>query len=653
MKTTPNPKHIILTLVVTAFTIIANANVSLANIFTDNMVLQRDTDLKIWGYGTVGENLTIKFNNQTVKSTVGANGKWQAILKKMSAGGPFDLEVIASNKLTLLNILIGDVWICSGQSNMHWNVKNSKNAKQEIANANYPNIRLLEVPQKMSTVPLDEIEPSKWHVTTPESVEYFSAIGYFFGRDIHKELNVPIGLIMTSWGGTCVETWTSEAYITKLPNYENIGTRIKAFNQEAIEQEMRNTLSKKIGPFPAKELGYTQNWMLPDTNRDDWRTMQLPNLWEDLGYDLFDGVVWFSYDINLTKEEVQAPATLHLGKVDNSDVTWVNGIKVGGENWAENNDRVYNVPQTALKIGKNNITIRVDDRWGKGGFNTEKEDFLLKTGSKKHPISGLWKFKVDAVYDKFKASPNEAPSLLYNAMIHPLTPFAIKGAIWYQGEANASRAKEYALSFPNMINNWRNSWAQGDFPFLWVQLANFKNPNKKPTNDNWAELRESQTKTLKLNNSGMALAIDKGEANNIHPANKQDVARRLAIAALKVAYNKKIVHSGPKFKKMKIKGNKAILSFDFVGSGLVAKGKDGLLNEFEIAGEDKKFYWAKAIIKGENVLVYADEVKKPIAVRFAWSINPAKFNFYNKEELPAIPFRTDDWKGITDGKTFE
>jgi sialate O-acetylesterase len=628
------------------------ADVSIANIFSDHMVLQRNMKVNVWGFGDVGENVVLTFNDQTLKTKVDEEGRWQVVLKKMKAGGPFEMHIQAKNKITLKNILIGDVWICSGQSNMAWKVKNSKNAESEIANAKFENIRLFSVSKQMSSTPVDDIEDATWQMTSPQSIEDFSAVAYFFGRKLHQELDVPIGLINSSWGGTCVETWTSKTYITRLPNYEDMAKRIDDFNVTERENENKNKLIKIIGEFPTQQLGMTQKWMNPDFDKSEWNTIELPDFWENQSMEDLDGILWFSFDFDLNEEDLDKDANLFLGRIDDNDVTWLNGTKVG-ETAGKNNYRQYSIDKDILKSGINNISIKVQDFWGKGGFNAGKNDFYLKLGNKTIPLNGKWRYKVDYVRDNFLPSPNEVPSLLYNTMIYPLMPLGIKGVIWYQGESNARRAKEYAFSFPNMINNWREDWGQGDFPFIFVQLANFRQPKEKPGNDNWAELRESQTKTLKLKNTGMAVAIDLGEANDIHPKNKQDVGHRLALAAFKVAYGEKIIHSGPQYKSMKIKDYKAIIEFDHIGSGLKTTDGDDKVHEFEIAGVDKKFYNAYAKIENNKVIVWSDDVQEPVAVRFGWSINPAEFNLYNKEGLPAIPFRTDEWRGLTDGKSFD
>ncbi len=634
-------------------TLICTADVSIADIFSDNMVLQRNLNVKVWGNADPGEKLSVSFNGQELKTKADKKGLWSVVLEPMKAGGPFEMTIRGKNEIVLKNILIGDVWICSGQSNMQMKVSETNNAEKEIKNANYPNIRLFDVPRTVSNVPIDTMSNTSWKICTPKTIKNFSAVGYYFGRDLQKEIDVPVGLIHTSWGATCVETWTTKASITKLPKYEDFGTRIDNYDVTTAAQKFEDDLKKALGGFPEKEMGMEEKWMMPDTYRSDWLTMKLPTLWENAGYRRLNGRVWFSYDFNLTADQIGKDAQVHLGKIHDSDITWVNGEKVGGLNWANDIERNYPVPAQILKPGKNNITVRVEDKYYKGGFASKAEKMLLQLEQKQIPLSGEWKFKVDTVIPDFKPFPNDVPSLLYNTMINPLIPYGIKGVIWYQGESNTPRSKEYEIAFPNMINNWRTDWQQGDFPFLFVQLANFQAAADTPKDDAWAELRETQTKTLSLVNTGMAVAIDIGEAHNIHPLNKQDVGKRLMLSALKVAYGKDIVHSGPIYKSMQIEGNKAIVSFDHIGSGILVKNKHGYINEFEIACADKKFYWAKAKLDGDKIIVWCDEVEKPVAVRFGWSCNPAEFNLYNKEGLPASPFRTDDWEGITDGKSFD
>lgn len=634
--------------------LVANAEVRIADVFSTNMVLQRNSDIKVWGKADPREKVWVYFNGQKQITRTDKNGKWSVMLKPMKAvSEPLEMKIIGKNEIVLKNILIGDVWVCSGQSNMQMKVSETSNAQKEISNANFSEIRLFTVPTTVSTTPLETVSNASWEICSPETVKYFSAVGYYFGRDVYKEINVPIGLIHSSWGGTCVETWTSKASITKLPNYENMGERIDNYDPEKLKAQKKESLAKAIGSFPEKERGMNEKWMIADTDRSDWKTMDLPTLWGDAGYKHLNGVVWYSLDVHLDSTDLKNDAFLHLGKIDDSDITWVNGKKVGEMKWGYDVERLYTVPKNLLKIGKNNISIRVESPGYEGGFGSKSDRMFLQLKNQNIALSGSWKYKIDKVLVKFKEAPNDVPSLLYNGMIHPIIPYGIKGVIWYQGESNTPRSKEYEITFPNMIQNWREDWQQGDFPFLFVQLANFMRPSTNPQDDNWAELRETQTKSLSVKKTGMAVAIDIGDASNIHPLNKQDVGNRLMLSALKVAYGKDIVHSGPIYKSMKIEENKAIISFDYIGSGLLTKSKHGYVNEFEMAGADKKFYWAKAKLEGDKIVLWSDNVKNPVAVRFAWSANPAELNLYNKEGLPASPFRTDDWEGITDGKSFD
>ena len=648
-----NLKIIFTVIAIAIGTLNSNASIAVADVFSDHMVLQRNISVKVWGNADSGEKLSVSINGQRLKTKADKQGNWSVLLEPMKAGGPFEMTLRGRNEIVLKNILIGDVWVCSGQSNMEMKVSETSNAGREIEEANYPNIRLFTVPRKISNVPVENMPDASWQICTPENVKSFSAVGYYFGRDLQQEIDVPIGMIHSSWGGTVVETWTSKASITRVSKYEAFGERIDNYDPENIINEKKKELEKILGSFPEKESGMDELWMMPGTDYSSWKTMNLPDFWENAGYPSLDGVVWFSYEFILSADDIKGNGELHLGKIDDSDITWLNGQKVGEMKWGYDTERNYTIPAELLIAGKNTIIIRVDDPGGLGGFKSQADNFCLKLGQKSVPLYGQWKYKIDRVYTNFQASPNDVPGLLYNGMIYPLIPYGIKGAIWYQGESNTPRSKEYEITFPNMINNWREDWQQGDFPFLFVQLANFKQANTTPQDDDWAELRETQTKTLSVKNTGMAVSIDIGDASNIHPLNKQDVGKRLMLSALKVAYGKDIIYSGPLYKSMQTEGNKAVISFDHCGSGLMIKNKHGYINEFEIAGADKIFHWAKAELRGDKIIVWSDQVKKPLAVRFGWSCNPDGFNLYNNEGLPASPFRTDNWEGVTDGKSFD
>ena len=376
--------------------------------------------------------------------------------------------------------------------------------------------------------------------------------------------------------------------------------------------------------------------------------MELPGYIESNGLQGVDGIVWFRKEITLSADEAKQKSTLYLAKINDSDSTYINGVLIGSTRLQAEKSRVYSIDASLLKPGKNIITVRIEDIGGMGGVYGNPATLYLQSGDHNISLVGSWKYKVGIVKFNAVLSPNSYPTLLYNAMIHPLVPFAIKGAIWYQGESNAERAKQYRRVFPDLIKDWRAHWNQGDFPFLFVQLANFKKQDSIPVESDWAELREAQTMTLALPNTGMAVTTDVGEALDIHPKNKQTVGLRLALAGLKVAYQKDIVYTGPVYQSMNVEGNKVTLTFDQIGSGIKIKDKYGYLKGFAIAGEDHQFHWATGKITGVNTLqISSSEVQYPVAVRYAWSNNPEDANLYNSADLPASSFRTDSWKGIT------
>ncbi|MCK5370352.1 MAG: sialate O-acetylesterase, partial [Cyclobacteriaceae bacterium] len=528
-----------------------------------------------------------------VESTrCGKDGKWLITLPAMEAGGPYAMKIRGRNIIELENILIGDVWVCSGQSNMEWPLHATNNAEEEISNANYPRIRLFTVAKKISTTPLEDCESEGWMVCQPETIPSFSAVGYLFGRKLNEDLDVPIGLIHSSWGGTNVETWTSANSIEQIDGFEGISKELKEFDEASIIAKQRASVEAITGPLPEKDQGMDDDnpvWAKPQTDFNSWNEMELPQLWESAGLKGLDGIIWFQKEFDLEQRDLLDEIEIHLGSIDDSDVTFLNGTEIGKTTQKYNEPRLYRPGHDMLKVGKNVLVVRVEDTGGGGGIYGKSEEMFVKLDNKKISLSGTWKYKIGKGTFQASIGPNSMPALLYNAMINPLIPFAIKGAIWYQGESNAGRAYQYRTLFPNMITNWRTQWGIGDFSFLFVQLANFMAPSEQPEESAWAELREAQTMTLALPNTGMATIIDIGEANDIHPKNKQDVGRRLALSALKVAYNRAVVPSGPTYKEMRIEGSSAIISFYYIGSGLYLKNKYGYVNGFTIAGEDKVF----------------------------------------------------------------
>jgi sialate O-acetylesterase len=632
------------------------ANVSLPKIFGDNMVLQRNRSIPLWGWADPNEKITIQFNHQTKSVTTDKNGNWKIDLDKESEGGPFQLIVKGNNTVTFSNVLVGEVWICSGQSNMEMPIEGwgkVNNYEQEIAAANYPEIRHIKIPNTINTVPQKDISDGDWKICSSATAGDFTAAGYFFARELYNQLKIPIGLINTSWGGTHVETWTSREAFESSDEFKDMIAQMPSLNLDSLSKARKDAAVKKIealqGSIP--NAGDADTWKNADMDDSKWPQMQLPSLWEQKQLGDLDGVVWFRKTINVSAADAGKETTLELAMIDDNDVTYVNGVKVGATN-SYNAHRKYTIPTGVLKEGKNVIAVRVEDTGGGGGIYGEVTDMKVIIGGNDISLAGDWSFKVEQIYGGANAvGPNSYPTLLFNAMVNPLIPYAIEGVIWYQGESNADRAYQYRKAFPLMITDWRNRWNEGNFPFYFVQLASFNAGNgNSEKGSSWAELREAQTLTLSLPNTGMAVTTDIGNSTDIHPKNKQDVGKRLAEIALHNVYKKNIEYSGPMYKSMKVEGNKADIYFTSTGSGLMSK--NGELKGFEIAGSDQQFHTAKATIEADHIVVTSDNVSIPVAVRFGWMDDAGEDNLFNKEGFPAAPFRTDNWKGITEENKF-
>jgi len=648
-----NPRFVFLALLLSALSFSLNAEVKLPKVIGSNMVLQRNQPITIWGWADKGEKILVRFSGQETQVLTGPDGLWMVSLDPMEAGGPFEMVISGSNTITLENIMIGDVWICSGQSNMEWTVSNSNNPEEEIAAAIYPNIRLFEVPHNVQLSPVEDIPSGEWMECSPENISSFTAVGYFFGRHIHQEVGVPIGLISTNWGGTNVETWMSAEMSAQDPEMKAAVEEIADMDLEGMQKKMQQDRKELLESLGALESGMVDGeaiWAKEELDLSDWKTMELPGLWESQGLAGVDGVIWFRRTLSLTDEQIAGLARLELGAIDDNDRTWINGVEVGNTQ-AYNKKRVYEIKEGLLKAGENILAVRVEDTGGGGGFWGDPEDMRLSTSGGAVGLHGPWSYRVSSESFKINSNstinPNSLPTLLYNGMIHPLLNYAVMGAIWYQGEANASRAYTYRTRFPNLIRDWRNKWDNQDMGFYFVQLANFKQVQEEPRESDWAELREAQAMTLSLPKTGMAVIIDIGEADDIHPRNKQDVGNRLALAALHDTYKKDLVYSGPVYKSMQVDGSKLILEFDPMGSDMVAKDKYGYVKGFAVAGEDRVFHWARGIVKDNLIILHSTKVEKPVAVRYAWGDNPDDANLHNKAGLPASPFRTDEWPGIT------
>jgi len=640
---------------------LVQAKIILPSVFSDNMVLQQKTNAAIWGKTDAGKavKITVSWNKINYGAIADANGNWKIKVGTPGFGGPYTITISDGEALVLNNVLIGDVWICSGQSNMEMPLAGwgkILNYEKEIADAKFPNIRLLQADHITSNVPLNDAKVANggWQECNPKYVAGFSSTAYFFARQVYEKTKIPIGLIHTSWGGTIAEAWTSAESLKKMPDFaaavDKIQKSVKNPSPLTYEEKVKNWV-KSTNEKDSGYLNGQAKWAVADIN--GWQKMAIPTLWEDAALKNFDGIVWFIKKVNIPENWKKNGAKLNLGTIDDNDITFVNGVKVG-ETEGYNVGRTYTLPADLLKTGENTIAVRVFDTGGGGGIYGEAKDLNLNNASGEQiALTGDWSYKIGLDLKKAEAKPFEEngpnrPTVLYNAMMHPYIQFAIKGAIWYQGESNADRAYQYRELFPTMIKDWRQKWGQGDFPFYFVQLANFMQADQAPVESAWAELREAQQKTLALPNTGMATIIDIGEAKDIHPKNKQEVGRRLGLIALAKTYGQKINYSGPVYQLQKAEGKQITLTFSNTENGLKA-GDGAELKGFAIAGADKKFYWAKAIIKGNQVVVSSSEVANPVAVRYAWGNNPV-CNLVSNDGLPGSPFRTDTWQGITFGK---
>ncbi len=616
-----------------------------AGLFADHMVLQRDKPLPVWGWATPGAQVTVTARAQSVTATAGPKGKWSARLAPLAAGDPFTLTVRSGDETrTFDDVLAGEVWLCGGQSNMQWNVAGSANAQAEIAAADHPQIRVVRIPLANRPAPRADLPPMKWKVCSPENAGGFTAVGYYFGRMLHAELGVPVGLIDSNWGGTPIEAWTSATTLGSHPDFTKRVATIEAFAADpgavaAGQQAIDTWNTARTAAFNDTD----ETWKDTGLDDTDWHALNLPGAWEQQGLPDVDGTVWYRRTFDVPANRAGQPGTLELGKVEDRATAYLNGTALAGNNPAHRSHR-FDVPAGALKPGLNQIALRVQDRDRAGGvLGPARASRITLANGKPIPLAGEWKARpTDATAALTPPSESDffaknQPTGLYNAMIHPLTPYALRGVIWYQGESNAARAKQYRDLFPGLIHDWRARWDH-ELPFHWVQLANFRVPATEPGDSQWAELREAQSMTLALPNTGQAVTIDIGEANDIHPRNKQDVGARLARIALAKDYGQDIAYSGPVYRAMAVEGDRIRLTFEHA-EGLTTSG--GPLQRFEIAGADKVFVWANAKVEGDTVVAHNPAVKTPVAVRYAWADNPEGCNLTNAAGLPASPFRTD------------
>lgn len=612
-------------------------------LFGEGAVLQRDQPIPVWGWATPGATLTVRLDGQQANAKADATGRWQTKLPAHAAGGPYVLQVQGDGAtLKVADILIGDVWLASGQSNMEFPLEKSDGGAAAVASAHDTKIRHFKVPKSWSAQPEDELAGGSWQLATPANAPQFSAVGYYFAQDLRESTGVPIGIIDSTWGGSAIEAWMDAAS-------QGIDAAALARQGEDMRRRDEAALAgarEKLARYSLPAGQSSEGWREPAYDDKAWDSIPVPANWESVGYAGMDGVAWYRSSFTLTAAEAQRGITLGVARIDDTDTTFVNGQQVGHTENSYDALRAYAVPASALHAGRNVIAVKVLDTGGGGGIHGEADELYVQPqGGARRPIDGAWKFRpergtISAIDDK-----NLQPTLLYNVMIHPLQRYPVRGVIWYQGETNAklahNAAVRYREQFPTMIRSWRADRSAPQLPFLWVQLANFDDHSDQGDTSPWALLRESQSKTLSLPATGQAVIIDIGNPGDIHPTNKRDVGHRLALAARHVAYGERLVYNGPVFSGAQFADGAATLRFDLQGSALAVRG-GGELTGFAVAGADRKFHAAQARIEGDRVVVRSPDVPQPVAVRYGWQGSPTA-NLVNREQLPASPFRSDSW----------
>lgn len=669
-------KTIFTTLAIAITAATALADVKLPAIISDHMVLEKSAKVPIWGKADPGEEVTVTLNGQSAKATADAEGKWMTSLDlKDSAPGPFEMTVQGKNKLTLADVVVGEVWVASGQSNMAFPLNSALGSEKEIADSTNPLLRQFVVKQNASREPQEDMVGT-WVTASPQTSGGFSAVGYYFCKKLQNELKVPVGLVRSAWGGSQSEPWTSPEAIDSVPGLKAARDRLLAANDRFEAYVKGFPIWLKDHGREDKPSANTAAFASVDTSTADWIPVKVPGALTAKGLP-DSGVVWLRKEVDLpTKALANVP--LHL-PIDGFHSVYWNGKLLKQTTYLNPPDPrregQLGIPAAEARQGKNILAIRLFTPVGPAKFTGEP-----KAGGKS--LSGEWAAKAEYEFpaldpQKLAAAqqkpvdplliPGRTPGFIFNGMIHPIIPYAIRGVIWYQGESNVDRAYQYRTAFPLLITDWRKQWNQGDFPFYFCQIANYRPKKPEPGESTWAELRDAQSSALKLPNTGQAVLIDLGESADIHPRNKKDVGERLAAIALARDYNIFVPYSGPVYDSVKIANGKAVVTFKHAEGGLVAKPLpetyvvSSLKNEtaplvrnspasqvegFAICGEDKKWEWADATIQGDTVIVSSDKVPTPVAVRYAWADNPT-CNLYNGPGFPASPFRTDDFPPVT------
>ena len=614
----------------------------LSSLISDGMVIQRNKPLTISGEAGANQTIEVTFLEKTYMDVTSASGKWSVTLDPAEAGGPHQLKIVGAKEIHIDDILIGDVWVLSGQSNMELPVNRTLDLfGEEMKAVNNTEIRQFSVPQIYNfDQPVDLLVGGEWKKATTEDVLNFSAIGYFFAADIYREHNIPIGLIASAVGGTPIEAWMTEESLREIGNYDEILDQSKDSQyvkdtmamEDKREQDWHHTLN-------TNDQGMVDEWFKSDADTSDWKVFDVPNSWRGTELEPIKGAVWFQKTIELADDFTDHETMLSLGTLIDGDYAYINGELVGHTGY-QYPPRRYPVPKGILKPGKNTITVRLFTTESVGGF-VKDMPYELVTDQETVSLTGNWKYKVGIKTEALKPRTffQYFPRGLYNGMLAPLTSYPMTGVLWYQGESNVGKPDGYYELFEKMVADWREVWQMGDFPFLFVQLANLETGGDD--NDSyWARLRNEQLKSLQIDNTAMAISFDVGEANDLHPQDKKSVGQRLAKGANVLAYNQSIEYMGPLYQSHEVKGQAIEISYDHVGTGLMVKGDQ--LNGFVIAGADQQFKPAQAEIKADKVIVRHPDITEPKYVRYGWSDNPERANLYNKEDLPASPFTTEN-----------
>ncbi|MBN7818946.1 sialate O-acetylesterase [Bowmanella yangjiangensis] len=639
-------RHFFVILTLLFWSPISYATLKLPMLLSDGAVLQRDKPLTLWGWAAPNEIITVTLNHKHFKGQANAQGQWSIQIPANGAGGPHELQIHGrSERLRVQDIYFGDVWLASGQSNMELPIRRVLEKYPELGTRKkFPLIRQFLVPKAYDFHrPHEDYSQVAWQAANPENIQNFSAVAYFFAEALLDKLDVPIGIINSSYGGSPVQSWMSEQALASFPEHLSIAHHFR--HPESIKEvELRNKKREqqwhKDADAQDKGMQSVPPWYVKDGKDEDWQPIYMPGYWYEQGEPFQNGVLWLRKRFYLNDNQAAQTAILRLGSITDADQTYINGELVGNTTY-QYPPRIYRVPEEVLRSGENSLVVRVLSHRGHGGFVPDKP-YELRLAGENIDLSGEWHYRIGTAMPALAHSEFIAwkPLGLFNGMLAPATRFSIKGVIWYQGESNTDAPENYSKMFNAMVRDWRQQWQQPELPIIFVQLSALNPYHGEPVQSNWAALRQQQLESLKLKNIAMAVSFDLGEWNDIHPLEKKRLGQRMALAARYLAYGERnLVYSGPLFDKLSTDDSSVLISFTEVGSGLTAFGES--LTGFTLAGKDGKFAVAQARIEGHRVRVWSKQVKDPAKVRYGWQDNPQDANLYNQEGLPASPFEVD------------